>query len=78
MNDVVATINNVASQIKPVAPALAGLMLIVIGLLYTTAKDVQKKDMYGDWMKNVGIGFAIVYLGASLVAWFTGIVNPGT
>ncbi|RFA33856.1 hypothetical protein CAI16_13455 [Virgibacillus dokdonensis] len=71
MESVISTIGNVADSIKPVAPVLAGLILIVIGLLWTTAKDPNKKEMYTGWMVNVAIGFGIVYLGTSLVSWLS-------
>lgn len=71
MNEVIRTIQNVTSTIKPVAPVLAGLVLVVIGLMWSFAKDPQKKEMYVGWMVNVGIGFAIVYLGASIVSWLS-------
>jgi len=69
MNDVIRTIQNITDTIKPVAPILAGLILVVIGLMWSFAKDPQKKEMYVGWMVNVGIGFGIVYLGASIVGW---------
>ncbi|QNK89084.1 hypothetical protein H7992_04990 [Sporosarcina sp. resist] len=74
MDDVIATITNVTDGIKPVAPILAGLVLVIIGLLWTFAKDPQKKEGYTGWMVNVFIGFAIVYLAASLVSWAGGKV----
>ncbi|MFD1707568.1 pilin [Siminovitchia sediminis] len=74
MNQVITTIRNITDGIKPVAPVLAGLILVVIGLLWTFARDPQKKDMYSGWMVNVFIGFALVYLAASLVSWFSGRV----
>lgn len=70
-----STLNNVATDVKNVAPVLAGLILIVIGLLWITAKDAQKKEQYQGWMLNVFIGLGVVYLGASLVTWFTGKVT---
>lgn len=74
MQDVISTITKITDGIKPVAPVLAGLILVVIGLLWVTAKNEQKKEMYVGWMVNVGIGFGIVYLGASLVTWLGGNV----
>lgn len=74
MQNLLGTISNVTTEIKTIAPVLAGLILVVIGLLWITAKDPQKKEMYTGWMVNVGIGFGIVYLGASLVSWFSGQV----
>lgn len=75
MDSVISTLNNIAEGIKPIATPLAGLVLIVIGLLWTFAKDPQKKEMYTGWMVNVAIGFGIVYLAASLVTWFSGNVT---
>lgn len=69
MNDVIRTMQNVTDTIKPVAPILAGLILVVIGLMWSFARDPQKKEMYVGWMVNVAIGFGIVYLGASIVSW---------
>lgn len=74
MQDLITTITNITDGIKPVAPVIAGLVLVVIGLLWTFAKDPQKKEMYVGWMVNVGIGFAIVFLAASLVSWLGGQV----
>lgn len=75
MDSVISTLNNIAEGIKPVSVPLAGLVLIIIGLLWTFAKDPQKKEMYTGWMVNVAIGFGIVYLAASLVTWFSGNVT---
>ncbi|GLY11984.1 pilin [Bacillus badius] len=69
MNNVIATFQNVAGDIKTVAPPLAGLVLIVIGLIYMFAKDPQRKEQCTGWMVNVAVGFGLAYLGASLVAW---------
>lgn len=69
-----STINNLTNGIKPVAPVLAGLVLVIIGLMWTFAKDPNQKQMYVGWMVNVAIGFGIVYLAASLVSWFSGKV----
>lgn len=74
MQDVIRTITNITNGIKPVAPVLAGLILVVIGLMWSFAKDPQKKEMHTGWMVNVAIGFALVYLGASLVSWLGGRV----
>ena len=74
MDSVMSTINNVTNGIKPVAPVLAGLVLVIIGLMRTLAKDPNQKQMYVGWMVNVAIGFGIVYLAASLVSWFSGKV----
>lgn len=75
MEELITTINNVAEGIKPIAPVVAGLVLIIIGILYMLAKDPQQKQMWTGWMINVGVGFAIVYLAASLVSWFSGKVS---
>lgn len=69
MQELMQTITNFTTTIKPVAPILAGLVLVIIGLLWTFAKDPQKKEQYTSWMVNVAIGFGIVYLAASLVNW---------
>lgn len=74
MDSLMSTIRNLTDGIKPVAPVLAGLVLVIIGLLWTFAKDPNQKQMYVGWMVNVAIGFAIVYLAASLVSWFSGKV----
>jgi len=74
MQEVIETITNITDGIKPVAPILAGLVLVVIGLLWTFAKDPQKKEMYTGWMVNVAIGFGIVYLAVYLVSWLSGQV----
>lgn len=74
MKDTIETITNITDGIKPIAPVLAGLVLVVIGLLWTFAKDPQKKEMYTGWMVNVAIGFGIVYLATSLVTWLGGNV----
>lgn len=63
--------NNITNGLKPVAPVLAGLILVVIGLLWTFAKDPQKKEMYVGWLVNVAIGFGIVYLGIYIVNWLS-------
>jgi len=74
MEDAIQTITNITDGIKPIAPVLAGLVLVIIGLLWTFARDPQKKEMYTGWMVNVAIGFGIVYLAASLVSWLGGRV----
>lgn len=74
MDSLITTIKNITDGIKPVAPVLAGLILVVIGLMWTFAKDPQQKQQYIGWAVNVAIGFAIVYLAASLVSWFGGRV----
>lgn len=74
MDSLITTIRNITDGIKPVAPVLAGLILVVIGLMWTFAKDPQRKEQYTGWMVNVAIGFGIVYLAASLVSWLGGRV----
>ncbi len=74
MQNVTRTINNIAEGIQPVSLAVAGLALIIIGLMYTFAKDPQKKEQHTGWAVNVVVGFAIVWLGASLVKWLDGRV----
>lgn len=74
MQDLMQTVTNITDGIKPVAPVIAGLVLVVIGLLWTFAKEPQKKEMYTGWMINVGVGFGIVFLAASLVSWLGGRV----
>lgn len=69
LNEVIQTINQIAEGIKPLSIAVAGIALVVIGLLWMFAKDPQKKEMYTGWFVNVAIGFAIVWLGASIVTW---------
>ncbi|UZM97403.1 pilin [Lysinibacillus sp. MHQ-1] len=59
---------------KKLAPAVAGLVLVIIGLIWMFAKDPQKKESAQSWMVNVFIGFGIVYLAASFVVWMTGKV----
>jgi len=70
MQEVIRTIANFTNSIKPIAPVLAGLILVVIGIMYMLAKDEQKKSMYTGWLVSVLIGFVIIYSGASLVSWF--------
>src|SRR5699024_12433073 len=74
MQDAIQTITNITDGIKPIAPVLAGLVLVVIGLLWTFAKDPQKKEMYTGGMVNVAMGFGMVSLEASLVSWLGGRV----
>lgn len=69
MQDLMSTITNFTNEVKPIAPILAGFVLVIIGLMWSFAKDPQKKEQYTGWMVNVGIGFGIVYLAASLVSW---------
>lgn len=75
MQNVSSTLNNIANGIKPVSVAVAGLALVIIGLMYTFAKDPQKKEQQTGWMVNVAIGFALVWLGASLVQWLDGRIT---
>lgn len=75
MNNITSTISSITTDIKTIAPFLAGLVLVIIGLMYILAKDPQQKQMYTGWLINVLIGFAIVYLGASIVTWFNGKVS---
>lgn len=72
LNNVSSTINNIANSIKPVSGAVAGLALVIIGIMYIFAKDPQKREQQTGWMVNVVIGFALVWLGASLVNWLNG------
>lgn len=74
MDSLMTTVKNVTDGIKPVAPVLAGLVLVIIGLLWMGAKDPQRKEQYVGWMQNVAVGFALVYLAASLISWFSGRV----
>ncbi|UNT53622.1 pilin [Lysinibacillus capsici] len=71
MDNAITLINSVATDIQKLAPAVAGIALIIIGLIWMFAKDPQKKESAQSWMVNVFIGFAIVYLAASLVTWMT-------
>ncbi|MDR5021405.1 hypothetical protein FOL75_04890 [Bacillus thuringiensis] len=74
MNELISTVTNVTNTIKPLAPVLAGLILVVIGLIYMFSKDPQKKEQCTGWMINVVKGFCIVYLGISIVSWLSGQV----
>src|SRR5699024_4934442 len=74
MDDAIQTITNITDGIKPIAPVLAGLVLVIIGLLWTFAKDPQMKEMYTGWMVNVAICFEFDYIAASLVSLFIGCV----
>lgn len=71
MDNAITLINSIATDIQKLAPAVAGIALIIIGLIWMFAKDPQKKESAQSWMVNVFIGFAIVYLAASLVTWMT-------
>lgn len=75
MDNAIMLINEIANDVQKFAPAVAGLVLIIIGLVWMFAKDPQKKESAQSWMMNVFIGFAIVYLAASFVAWMTGKVS---
>ncbi|MFL0365719.1 pilin [Pseudobacillus sp. 179-B 2D1 NHS] len=77
MDKLVSTFTGVAADVKTVAPPLAGLVLIIIGLIYMFAKDPQRKESCTSWMINVGVGFGLVYLGASLVTWLGTKVGAG-
>ncbi|MFY2307182.1 pilin [Lysinibacillus fusiformis] len=74
MDNAITLINEIANDVQKFAPAVAGLILIIIGLVWMFAKDPQKKESAQSWMVNVFIGFGIVYLAASFVAWMTGKV----
>lgn len=74
MNDMMTTIDNFSTDIKKLSVPVAGIALVVIGILWMFAKDPQKKEAYVGWFVNVAIGFAIVWLGTSIVTWFTGTV----
>lgn len=70
MDSLKTTVGNFAESVKDIAPGLAGLILVVIGLMWMLAKDPQKKESLVTWLTNVVIGFVIVYAAASLVTWF--------
>ncbi|MEC1177278.1 pilin [Metasolibacillus meyeri] len=72
MDNVTTLINDIAKDVQGLAPAIAGIILVIIGLVWMFAKDPNKKEAAQTWMINVFIGFAIAYLAASLVAWGTG------
>ncbi|AJK88509.1 MULTISPECIES: pilin [Lysinibacillus] len=74
MDNAITLINNIATDVQKLAPAVAGLVLVIIGLIWMFAKDPQKKESAQSWMVNVFIGFGIVYLAASFVVWMTGKV----
>lgn len=63
------TVTNITDGIKPITPVVAGLVLVIIGLLWMFAKNPQQKEMYTGWIVNVLIGFGLVYLAASLISW---------
>ncbi|MFI2128752.1 pilin [Lysinibacillus sp. fkY74-1] len=74
MDNAITLINEIATDVQKLAPAVAGLVLVIIGLIWMFAKDPQKKESAQSWMVNVFIGFGIVYLAASFVVWMTGKV----
>ncbi|AMR88326.1 pilin [Bacillus thuringiensis] len=74
MNEFISTIGNFTTTIKPVAPALAGLILVIIGFIYMVSKDPQRKEQCTGWMINVVKGFCIIYLGIAIVSWLSGQV----
>ena len=74
LENVTSTLDNIANGIKPVSLAVAGLALVIIGIMYQFAKDPQKKEQQTGWAVNVVIGFALVWLGASLISWLDGKV----
>jgi len=74
LDNAITLINNIATDVQKLAPAVAGLVLVIIGLIWMFAKDPQKKESAQSWMVNVFIGFGIVYLAASFVVWMTGKV----
>lgn len=69
MDNLGTTLSNIGTGIKDIAPSLAGLIFVVIGLMYLSAKDPQKKEQLMDWIKNVLIGLIIVYVGGSMLTW---------
>jgi len=75
MNDVMSTVNAVAHDVKLLGFPFAGLLLAIVGILFMVAKDPQKKEMTSSWAVNIAIGFAIVWLSASLVEWFSGKIT---
>lgn len=79
MENIISTIDNVAKNIRSLSPAIAGLVIVVIGIMYMLSKDPQQKQQYTGWMVNLAIGFVLVYAGASLVTWFsTQVVGFGS
>lgn len=71
MNSFITTINNISTDVKNIAPPIAGIVLIIIGVLYMLAKDPNKKEMLHGWITNVIVGFVIVYSAASAVTWIS-------
>lgn len=69
MSDVIATLNAIATDVKRLGLPIAGLAIIIVGILWMLAKDPQKKEMHQGWGVNIVIGFGLVWLGASLVQW---------
>lgn len=69
MDKIVTYLNSFASKVKVIAAPLAGVILIILGIMWMTAKDEQKKHGLVTWMINVVIGFALVFAAASLVSW---------
>jgi len=43
MEDAIQTITNITDGIKPIAPVLAGLVLVIIGLLWTSREILKRK-----------------------------------
>ncbi|MEV2908314.1 TrbC/VirB2 family protein [Paenibacillus larvae] len=78
MENVISTIHNLTNTLKPITPAVAGLVLVIIGLMYMFAKNQQLKESCTGWMMNVLIGFGIVYLAIAIINWFSsGVVGFG-
>ena len=71
MDSIIQTINEIAQAIKPVSVAVAGLVLVIIGLMWMVAKEPQKKEQQASWAFNVLFGFVLVWSAASLVTWFS-------
>lgn len=69
MDSLFTTVKNIAEGIKTIAPGLALLAIIIIGLLWMFAKDPNKKESLVSWLTNVVIGFVLVYGAASLITW---------
>lgn len=74
MGSITTAINAIVTAIKPIAIPLAGLLLMVVGILWMTAKDPQKKEQYQGWLLNIGIGLVIIYTAVSVVTWFTNLL----
>lgn len=71
MDSIIQTIDEIATAIKPVSVAIAGLVLVIIGIFWMLAKDPQKKEQQSSWAINVLVGFVIVWSASSLVTWFS-------